>query len=106
MARRVGRVSTTAVSTTTMMDPFLKAALSQRSIVPKRLPTGSLRDYETEHSPASGLGDLDAAAGADTERPAPGQQLEQLLADELAAPALQRPHLRLGLTTAGGHDDG
>ena len=54
---------------------------------------------------ASGLGDLDAAARADAERPAAGQQLEQLLADELAAPALQRAHLRLGLAAAGGDDD-
>ena len=54
---------------------------------------------------ASGLGDLDAAALADAERAPAGQQLEQLRADELAAPALQRAHVRLGLAAAGGDDD-
>ena len=50
---------------------------------------------------ASGLADLDAAASAHAERAAAGQQLEQLGADELAAPALQRAHVGLGLGRGG-----
>jgi hypothetical protein len=48
VARRVGRVSTTALSTKTMVDPFLKAALSRLSKVVKCFHTRSLRHYETE----------------------------------------------------------
>src|SRR3954470_12841933 len=48
MARRVGRVSTTAVSTGTILDPFLKRALSPLSNLVKRFPSASLRNYETE----------------------------------------------------------
>ena len=39
--------------------------------------------------------DLDPTAGADPEAPAAGEQLEQLGADQLAAPAAQRAHVRL-----------
>src|SRR4051794_11713323 len=48
MARRVGRVSTTAVSTGTILDPFLKRALSPLSNLVKRFPSASLSNYETE----------------------------------------------------------
>ena len=48
VARRVGRVSTTALSTKTMVEVFLKAALSRLSKVVKRFRTRSLRRFETE----------------------------------------------------------
>ena len=49
----------------------------------------------------SGLADLHAAAVADGERAAAGQQLEQLGADQLAAPAAQRAHVGLRLRRGG-----
>jgi len=45
VARRVGRVSTTAVSTTRIVAGFLKAALSPLSNLVKRTPTHSLRGF-------------------------------------------------------------
>src|SRR6185436_980473 len=47
MARRVGRVSTTAVSTGTILEPFLKRAISPLSNLVKRFPSASLSNYET-----------------------------------------------------------
>ena len=44
MARRVGRVSTTAVSTRTILDPFLKRAVSRLSNLVKRFPSASLSE--------------------------------------------------------------
>src|SRR5690242_7977104 len=52
-----------------------------------------------------GLGDLHAPALADAQRAPAGEQLEQLRAHELAAPALQGADVGLGLTAAGGDDD-
>src|SRR5215218_9795188 len=48
--------------------------------------------------------DLDAAR-RDAEAAIAGEQLEQLLADELAAPAAQRADVGLGPATPGGDDD-
>src|SRR4051812_30992506 len=54
----------------------------------------------------SGLVDLHAAAGPDAEAPAPGQELEQFAADQLAAPAPQGAHLRLRVAAPRGDHDG
>jgi hypothetical protein len=47
MARRVGRVSTKAVTTWTILEAFLKRAVSRLSNLVKRYPSASLRDFDT-----------------------------------------------------------
>ena len=45
---------------------------------------------------ASALGDRDAAVGPDGQRAPAGEQLQQLVADDLAAPALKGADVRRG----------
>ena len=51
------------------------------------------------------LADLKPLVGADAQRAPPGEQLQQLDAHDLAAPALQRAHVRLGAALADRRDD-
>ena len=63
----------------------------------RRCPDGTARPLYTAPGravPRSGA-DLDAPLRPDPQRAAPGEQLQQLVADELAAPALQRADRRL-----------